>query len=159
MIPVLWYRWLYASTLGVMLFGISMVLAPDFIRQFFSLLVYASPSAIERGFGSAANAYILLVHGVLGAVMFGWGVAMLMALRGPFRRGEREGWRLIAVPVAAWFVPDTVFSLYSGFWQNAVLNTVFAALFAIPLAATHRHFGAAAASGAANTGGFDRKRG
>ena len=24
--------------------------------------------------------------------------------------------------VAAWFIPDTTFSLWSGFWQNAVLN-------------------------------------
>lgn len=46
------------------------------------------------------------------------------------------GWNLIALSVAAWFVPDTSYSLLSGFWQNAVLNTVFAGLFAIPLWAT-----------------------
>ena len=47
-----------------------------------------------------------------------------------------EGWNLIATPVVAWFIPDTAFSLWTGFWQNAVLNAVFALLFAIPLIAT-----------------------
>jgi hypothetical protein len=33
----------------------------------------------------------------------------------------------------AWFIPDTSYSLISGFWQNAVLNLAFAMLFALPL--------------------------
>lgn len=143
-VPALWYRWLHAAVLGLMLFGIAMVAAPGPIRQFFSVLIYASPAAIESGFGVAANDYIVLMHGVIGAVMFGWGAAMLLVLRGPFRRGEREGWLLLALPLIAWYVPDTLFSLYTGFWQNAVLNTVLAMLFAIPLAACRKHFRAGA---------------
>lgn len=123
-----------------MIFGLSMVLTPDWIRRFLSLLVYGSSTAIESRFSNAANAYVTLVHGVLGAVMFGWGLSMLLALRGPFRRGEAIGWQLIALPLVAWFVPDTAFSLYTGFWQNAVLNTGFALLFAVPLIATRRVF-------------------
>lgn len=136
----IWYRWLAVVICGVMLFGIAMVLAPGLIRGFFSLLIYASPDAIGSRFSPDANEYIVLLHGVLGAVMFGWGVAMLVALRGPFRQGEREGWNLIAIPVLAWFIPDTAFSLWTGFWQNAVLNAVFALLFAIPLIATRKTF-------------------
>ena len=63
---------------------------------------------------------------------------MLLVLRGPFRRDPREGWTILAVSLTAWFVPDTIFSLASGFWQNAVLNAVFAVLYGIPLAAIHR---------------------
>lgn len=139
-IPSLWYRWLYVVIVAVMLFGIAMVLAPDLIRSFFSALVYASPTAIETRFDAEANAYIVLAHGVLGAVMFGWGATMLLALRGPFKRGEREGWTMIALPVLAWGIPDTLFSLYTGFWQNAALNAVFFVLFAIPLIASRKHF-------------------
>ncbi len=80
--------------------------------------------------------YIALAHGVLGAVMVGWGAVLLIVLIGPFRRGTREGWLIVAVSVAAWFVPDTALSLATGFWQNAVLNVVVAVLFAVPLAAT-----------------------
>lgn len=140
MIPPFWYRWLHAVIVGVMLFGISMVLLPDVIRQFFSVLIYSTPDAIETRFPADANAYVVLLHGVLGAVMAGWAVAMLMALRGPFLRGQREGWLLIALPFTAWYLADTAFSLRTGFWRNAVLNTVLAVLFAIPLAATREHF-------------------
>ena len=40
------------------------------------------------------------------------------------------------------FVPDTLYSLTSGFVGNAVLNVGFALLFAVPLAATFRDFAA-----------------
>lgn len=134
---VLWIRWLQVVATGVMLFGLSLTLAPGLARAGFSLLVYADPARIAA-FGAAAVAYIALVHAVLGAVMFGWGVALLLIVRGPLRRGDRAAWQVIAVSVAAWFIPDTAFSLWSGFWQNAVLNLVFAVLFALPLAATYR---------------------
>ncbi|MFM8411597.1 MAG: hypothetical protein ACKOCT_15140, partial [Alphaproteobacteria bacterium] len=50
-------------------------------------------------------------------------------------RGSRFGWNVVAGSLAAWFVPDTLYSLWSGFWPNAVLNFSFATLFALPLAA------------------------
>jgi len=134
-----WVRWLLAVTLGVMAFGLFLVLAPSLTRQGFSLLVYADTARIAT-FGADAVAYIALVHAVLGGVMFGWGVALLLVVRGLFARGALEGWQIVAVSVAAWFVPDTAFSLWSGFWQNALLNVAFIIVFAVPLAATHRVF-------------------
>jgi len=135
----IWSRWLLLVTVGVMVFGLVLVLAPGFTREGFSLLVYADVKRIAA-FGSDAVEYIALVHAVLGAVMFGWGLALLLVVRGLFARGARQGWQIIAVSVAAWFVPDTAFSLWSGFWQNALLNLVFIVLFAAPLAATYRGF-------------------
>ena len=136
---LLWFRWLVAVTIGLMVFGLGMVLAPGFTRKAFGLLIYASTDHIAT-FGAEAVAYISLVHAVLGAVMFGWGVALLFVVSGPFGRGSREAWQIVAVSVAAWFIPDTAFSLWSGFWENAVLNLVFVVLFAVPLAATYRVF-------------------
>lgn len=146
MVPNIWYRWLYTTILLIMIFGISMVMAPSAIKLFFSTLIYSDMNAIETTLGERANEYIVLVHGVLGTVMFGWGVTMLLALRGPFRKGERIGWLLIAVPLTAWYIPDTVFSIYTGFWQNAILNTLLAGLFAVPLAASRKYFGADASN-------------
>ena len=134
-----WWRWLIVITLGIMIFGIAMVLAPALTRQFFALLLYSSPDALSS-FGAPAIAYITLLHGVLGSVMFGWGVALLYILRGPFRRGYREGWRMLLVSLAAWFIPDTAFSLWAGFWPNAALNGVIALLYFIPLVASYRAF-------------------
>jgi hypothetical protein len=122
-----------------MIFGLTLVLAPGITREGFSLLVYADAKRIGA-FGGDAVEYIALVHAVLGAVMLGWGVALLLVVRGLFARGVRESWQIVAVSVVAWFVPDTAFSLWSGFWQNAVLNVVFIILFAAPLATTYRAF-------------------
>jgi len=135
-----------------MVFGLALVLLPGLARAGFSLLVYAAPGRLGA-FGTEAVAYISLVHAVLGGVMFGWGIALLLVVRGPFARGEREGWQIVFVSVGAWFVSDTAFSLWSGFWQNAVLNLVFIVLFAVPLAATHRVFHAQRAAGSQRSNG------
>ncbi|MEW6497226.1 MAG: hypothetical protein AB1589_32695, partial [Cyanobacteriota bacterium] len=115
------------------------VVFPGLTQQFFNLLFFSSTQD-NLAFGEAAVAYITFVCAVLGAGMVGWAVALLYALFGPFRRGLREGWSMVVVSLAAWFVPDTAFSLWSGFWQNAVFNLVFAVLFAVPLAATYKAF-------------------
>ena len=91
-------------------------------------------------FDQAAVAYITFITAVLGAVMVGWGTILLFVLFGPFRRRHKEGWRMLAASLLAWFIPDTAFSLWSGFWQNAVLNCVMAGLFVIPLAETYKVF-------------------
>lgn len=130
---------MFAVTIGVMLFGLVLVFAPGLARDGFSLLVYSDAQRIAD-FGPHAIDYIELAHAVLGAVMFGWGVALALIVRRLFARGTRDGWTIVAVSVVAWFVPDTAFSLWSGFWQNAVLNLVFLVLFAVPLAATYRAF-------------------
>jgi len=134
-----WWRWLVVVTLGVLLFGISMVLAPELTRQLFGLLLFSSPASLAS-FGAPAVAYITFVHGVLGAVMLGWGSALLLVLLGPFRHRSKHGWLAFAVSLLAWFVPDTALSLWSGYWPNAALNAVFALLFAIPLATTYGAF-------------------
>jgi hypothetical protein len=132
-----WWLWLVVVSGGVVATGLVMVLAPGLTRRLFSLLVFASLDTID-GFGAPAPAYVALTHGVLGAVMVGWGAALVLILLGPFRRGSREAWFTCTVSLAAWFVSDTMVSLASGFWQNAVLNAVLAILFAVPLAATWR---------------------
>lgn len=115
-----------------MLFGLILVIMPSFTLQSFSLLVYASTAHLNT-FGPEASAYISLVHAVLGSVMFGWGAVLMFLALGPFRRGSKDAWLMFVVSLIAWFIPDTAYSLLSGFWQNAVLNTGFALMFAIPL--------------------------
>ena len=132
---MLWRLWLVIVSFGVALGGLAMIVAPELTRQTFSLLIFSSPGHIA-GFGAPAAAYITLAHGVLGAVMFGWGVAFLSLLFGPFRRGSYAAWQTMTLSLTAWFVADTALSLWLGFWQNAVLNCAVAILFAIPLAAT-----------------------
>ena len=127
-----WTHWLLAVSAGVVVFGLMLVVAPSLSRQGFSLLVYANPAAIDN-FGPEQARYISLTHAVIGSVMVGWGAALVYITQTLFATGNPMGRHLIAVSLAAWFLPDTGYSLLSGFWQNAVLNGVFLAPFAIPL--------------------------
>jgi hypothetical protein len=132
-----WWLWLVVVSGGVVVAGLAMVFFPGLTRRLFSLLLFASSEIID-GFGALPARYIGLAHAVLGAVMVGWGSALLWLLLGPFRRGSREAWLTVAVSLGAWFVIDTGVSLATGFWQNAVLNVVVAVVFALPLAGTWR---------------------
>lgn len=133
-----WY-WLLLVTLVVMAFSLSLLLAPVGMRQFFSWIMYASPTVIG-GFTAQSVAYITLMHGVLGAVMLGWATLMLWVICGPFRRAESGAWGMLSVSLLVWFVPDTAFSLWTGFWQNALFNLLFAICYAIPLLCTYPQF-------------------
>ena len=132
-----WINWLLSVAAGVIVFGLVLVAAPALTRQGFSLLVYAAPDKIDA-FGHGPVNYISLVHAVLGGVMAGWGAALFYVTRTLFAQGSGIAWNLVALSVGTWFVPDTLYSLLSGYWQNAVLNTAFLALFALPLWATRR---------------------
>lgn len=134
-----WMYWLVSASAIVMLFGLGMVLLPGFIQQFFSLALYGTPLKIAS-FDGPAIAYITVLHGVLGATMFGWGVSLMVILFTLFRQGKLAGWWGLVLSIMAWFIPDTLFSLWTGFWQNAILNLGFVVLFALPLAATYRAF-------------------
>ena len=134
-----WWRWLVAASCGVLVFGLSMVILPGPTQIMFNYIYLSSPQG-KSIFAENAAAFITFISAVLGAVMFAWSITFLYVLYGPFRRGEKEGWRTLAVSLTAWFVPDTAFSLWSGFWQNAILNIALLALFAVPLAATYKVF-------------------
>lgn len=134
----LWINWLLVVTVFVITFGLALVLAPALARQGFSRLVYAVPTRIDA-FGAEQVRYISLAHAVIGGVMVGWGAAMFYVTRSLLAKGRPDGWYVIALSVAAWYVPDTAYSIISGFWQNAVLNSTFLAFLAIPLWATRRY--------------------
>ena len=126
-------QWLIGASALVVVFGGLLVIAPVAARQGFSQLIYANLTAIES-FGAEAARYVGLAHAVIGSVMVGWGIAMVMITHQLLAVGSRLGWRMLAFSLGGWYVPDTLYSLASGYWQNAVLNTGFAALFLIPLA-------------------------
>lgn len=130
-----WVRWLVVVDTTVIALGFFMVLLPEPNRQLFNAILFGMLDG-PAAFGPEAVRYIKFVYAVLGAVLIGWGVAlMLVTLRG-FRRGDPEAWWTVTLSVVAWCVPDTTFSLASGFWQNAVLNAGFALAYAVPLVAT-----------------------
>lgn len=129
-----WLRWLQVACIAVAALGAFMILSPAGTRALFGYLVLGSASAMNSFQGPAAG-YVGLLHVVLGAVLLGWGVALFLVVQFFYRLQPLLVCRLVAISVAFWAVPDTAYSLWSGYWQNAVLNAVFIAAFVPPLVA------------------------
>ena len=127
-----WWHWLQGMSVLVGLTGLTMVLLPQPMIRFYSLLLYGDWEFLGT-LPPQANAYIGFAHGVLGATMLGWACLLLFTLRGPFRKGERFGWQACTVSLLAWFIPDTSLSIAFGFASNAAMNLALLILFAIPL--------------------------
>lgn len=135
-------RWMLLVAIGTATFGLVFVLFPGLTSAGFNLMIYGT-TAPPADFSAEAQRYNNLVYAVLGAVMAGWGALMAMILAGPakrdFQRGwKAESWRMITVSLLIWAIADTSYSLLSGYWPNAALNSVFIILFGIPLAASIR---------------------
>lgn len=116
------------------LFGAAMLVLPGPTRALFGWMLYGDAARLD-GFGPPARAYVTLLHGVLGAVMVGWAVALWGLLHGPGWSAVGPGWRGVAVSVGVWYGLDTAFSAAVGAWPNVVLNSFFAVAFAAGLAA------------------------
>jgi hypothetical protein len=67
------------------------------------LLLWARLSQAAAG---AARDYVHFAHGIIGAVMAVWMVAIVVIARGPFVAGERHAWIAIAWPLGFWFPID-----------------------------------------------------
>jgi hypothetical protein len=67
---------------------------------------------------------------LVGAVMLGWGCAMLAVYRAC--GADVAVWRGLSRAVLVWYVVDSALSVATGFPINAVSNTAFVALFMVP---------------------------
>ena len=129
-----WLRWLQVALVLLMVASLVPLVFPGLARGAFAWLVYADADRFAT-FAPEAVRYASFLHGVLGAVMFGWAVALFLIVRGPLAAGRREAWWVVTASLVAWFIPGTTFSLASGVWRNVVLDLLFMAAFALPLAA------------------------
>jgi hypothetical protein len=120
---------------GLALLSLVLVVWPTGGARAFSLLVYQR-AEFPDDFSPEARAYIRLVHAVLGAVMAAWFVTLFAIA--PCAARERALARALAGAVLVWFVPDTAYSLLSGFWENALLNLMIVVVLLGPLTSLSR---------------------
>jgi hypothetical protein len=67
---------------------------------------------------------------LVGAVMLGWGCAMLAVWRA--RGADPALWRGLSRAILIWYVVDSALSVVTGVPINALTNTLFVALFLMP---------------------------
>lgn len=72
---------------------------------------------------------------LLGAVTAGWGVTFIAVFMAAHRLGAGAApvWRMATLGVLAWFVVDSVLSVMTGFWLNAVSNTGLVIGYLVPV--------------------------
>jgi hypothetical protein len=64
---------------------------------------------------------------LMGAVTLGWGATVLAVVRGTGDMPDSAAlalWRGITVAIVLWYVVDSALSVATGFWRNALSNTV-----------------------------------
>ena len=74
--------------------------------------------------GPAVHFLRIWMISIAGAVMMGWGLAMLYIVNHPFQRGEKWAWKSIFYPMVTWYLIDTAVSLGFGVGINVVINTI-----------------------------------
>ena len=75
--------------------------------------------------------------GLMGAVTMGWGLTYFGAFKALYaldRATAAPIWRYLLFASLVWYVIDSTISIATGFWVNAVSNTVLIVLFLLPLA-------------------------
>jgi len=68
------------------------------------------------------------VLAVLGGVCIGWSITLIATFTAAHAlSGEAATsvWRLTLVALVLWYVIDSALSVYTGFWLNAMINTLF----------------------------------
>jgi hypothetical protein len=130
--PTFGDRSLQFATAAVGLSGLFFVVFGSTTTALFKRLFYGTD--INPIVGGEALGYTRFVYGVLGAVMFGWSLAVWGLVIGPVRRREPWAWNTVALSMAGWFIADSTLSIVNGYGENAILNAAFAVLFGVPLA-------------------------
>ncbi len=72
----------------------------------------------------------------MGAVTIGWGLTFRVAFKAlnlPDPAQAAPLWRKLTLFALIWYVVDSYISIATGFWLNAVSNTILMALYLIPL--------------------------
>ena len=129
-----WRSWVNVWCWATLLFGVVLALGAHPAvngpaRAYYDLIFFPVDGSPELD-GQALR----LTVGVLGAVMIGWAVTIMAAVR-----AAHEGaalWRPLTLAMGVWYGVDSAISIAGGAPMNAVSNTVFFAAWLTPMLAT-----------------------
>ncbi len=131
------YRnWLNLWAWGVFAFGAAIALfvfpaTEGPMRVFFEILGHPIPIEPDGHFRFAM--------GLMGCISMGWGLTYLVVFKAAHHlpaAAATQFWRGITMAAGFWFVTDSFASIYTGYWINAVSNSVLAVLYMIPVLAS-----------------------
>ena len=131
----LWRNWLTAWSVVVVIFGLVLAgagLEPtDGVAE--ALLSIMGPSGAFEW-----TPHLRFATALMGAVTMGWGLTFFAVFGAANRLGDQAGpvWRLLTLALVVWFVIDSVLSVATGFWLNAVSNAGLLTGYLVPVLAS-----------------------
>jgi hypothetical protein len=127
-------NWLNLWAWGVVLFGVILALcafpSTEGPTRLFYEYVLGNPMPTQP------DQHFRFAMGLMGCISVGWGLTFRAAFAAGHEligEASRTFWRAIMGAAAIWFFTDSYVSIHTGFWRNAVSNSVLAVLFLIPL--------------------------
>ena len=82
------------------------------------------------------NPYVRFSLAILGAVTMGWSLTLMAVIQVANqleKQVSKRIWIGLTASIVIWYVIDSILSIATGFWLNAVSNTIFSATFLIPV--------------------------
>lgn len=82
------------------------------------------------------NPHMQFSLAILGAVTIGWSLTLMTVIQAANQLENRVSkpiWIGMTASIVIWYVIDSILSIATGFWLNAVSNTIFSATFLIPV--------------------------
>ena len=128
-----WQNWLSAWAILVTVFGLvlaggAFAATDGLTNMLFTLFGNPLPATID--------AHHRFAIGLMGAVTMGWGLTYFGAFKALHALAPDKAapiWRYMLFASFVWFAIDSTISIATGFWMNAVSNTVLIVLFLIAL--------------------------
>ncbi len=126
-------NWLSLWSGAVTLFGVILALAAfaptdGLARLVFALFQMPLPEDMD-------NLHRFSI-GLMGAVTMGWGMTLYVAFQAVHLLAPADApriWRNVTIVALIWYVVDSYISVATGYWLNAVSNTVFIVLYLAPV--------------------------
>ncbi len=146
--PVFWSRWIIFLSLFLIIYGLSMVIAPRMMNTTLVVPILYSRADFQDAFTSMVEpelTFFNMLNALMGAITVSWAVQIAWTAHKPFRSGETWAWNAIGMGALIWAVLEFYIKLTSGI-RGIGLIAHFSLLiaFAIPLIFTYRYFHPAA---------------
>ena len=128
-----WQNWFSAWAVFVTLFGVvlaggAFAATGGLTATLFNLFGNPLPISID--------AHHRFAIGLMGAVTMGWGLTYFGAFKALYALDKATAapiWRYLLGISLVWYGVDSGISIATGFWMNAVSNTIVMVLFLVPL--------------------------
>jgi hypothetical protein len=142
-VPLLWSRWLLALSFFLVIYGLAMLVAPQWMsRTLVGPLLYHN-ELLQSAFTALTGPELLfmkVMNGLIGAVTVAYAILIGAIAFTPFRRGERWAWNALAASVIVWAILEGYFKAANGLGIKSMAHLGFLIVFSIPLGMTYRHF-------------------